>query len=494
MKKHLTYIFILMLLQVPAAIAQCPNDNTAYLSGPAPTTVGASVYAPQTWGGDYNILTGMQAGYTYEISTCASPTFDSEITIYPASGGAAVGYDDDGCGTMGGPSKIMFTPAATGDYHILLDEYNCIDNQIDMEMQIKLISTGGVVNPGSLVIPVVVHVVYKNATENVSVSQIMSQIDALNRDYRKTNPDFSNAPGAFQPLGADMDITFCLASIDPNGNPTTGITTTSTTVQGFSQSTEPKSTATGGKDNWNPNKYLNLWVCDLSSSLLGYATFPTDLASDPDKDGVVIDYTYFGTIGTSTSPFDKGRTATHEVGHWLNLRHIWGDANCGDDFVSDTPEQQGPNGQCPSFPKVTCSNGPNGDMFMNYMDYVDDACMVMFTTGQKQRANAAIASFRPGLATSGGCVTAINEVSGKSTFHAYPNPASNLVTVDLTGKGTGKYELRLYNMMGEEIRSHRTVAQGNSIFELSVENLPDGVYLMELRNSEKLMTKRLVVQ
>src|SRR5205085_7351896 len=139
-----------------------------------------------------------------------------------------------------------------------------------------------------------------------------------------------------------------------------------------------KYTANGGHDAWNRDQYLNIWVCDLSGKI-GYAQFPGGPAA---TDGVVIDYQAFGTLGTASIPFHLGRTATHEIGHWLNLRHIWGDANCGDDLVADTPTQQTDNGGCPSFPHVTCSNGPNGDMFMNYMDYVNDNCMNMFTAGQ----------------------------------------------------------------------------------------------------------------
>ncbi len=246
-------------------------------------------------------------------------------------------------------------------------------------------------------IPVVVHVVYSNATENVSEAQIFSQIAALNRDYRKQNSDVSNVPAAFSGLAADAEIEFCLASLDPNGQPTNGITRTFTNNSaGFGNPTPSvKSDATDGKSPWNTANYMNMWVCNLQGNLLGYAQFPS--GGSANTDGIVIDYMYFGTIGTATAPFNLGRTATHEVGHYLNLRHIWGDANCGDDNVSDTPTQQQSNNQCPAFPHVTCSNGPNGDMFMNYMDYVDDACMHMFTSGQKSRMVATLTSTRSSL-------------------------------------------------------------------------------------------------
>jgi Pregnancy-associated plasma protein-A/Secretion system C-terminal sorting domain/Fibronectin type III domain/Bacterial pre-peptidase C-terminal domain len=254
-------------------------------------------------------------------------------------------------------------------------------------------------------IPVVVHVVYNTTTENISDAQIQSQITVLNADFRKLNSDVANVPSAFSSLAADANIEFCLASTDPSGVATTGITRTSTTATSFSTNDGVKFSSSGGKNAWDATKYLNIWVCDISGGILGYAQFPGGSAS---TDGVVIDYQYLGTIGTATAPFNKGRTATHEVGHWLNLYHIWGDdgTGCtGSDSVSDTPNQADENYGCPAFPQVSCSNGTNGDMFMNYMDYTDDACMYMFSTGQASRMQALFASggFRASLLTSNGC-------------------------------------------------------------------------------------------
>lgn len=254
-------------------------------------------------------------------------------------------------------------------------------------------------------IPVVVHVVYNTTTENISDAQIQSQLTVLNHDFRRLNADAVNTPSVWSSVAADCEINFCLATTDPNGNPTTGITRTSTSTTSFSDNDAMKYNSSGGKDAWPASKYLNLWVCDLGTQLLGYAQFPGGPAA---TDGVVVHYKYFGTIGTATAPFNKGRTATHEVGHWLNLYHIWGDdgSSCsGSDNVSDTPNQADENYGCPTFPTVSCSNGPNGDMFMNYMDYTDDACMNMFTQGQKLRMAAVLATggARASLSTSNGC-------------------------------------------------------------------------------------------
>jgi len=253
-----------------------------------------------------------------------------------------------------------------------------------------------------ITIPVVVHVVYNTSTENISTSQIQSQIDVLNEDFRRLNADASNTPAGFLPVAADCEIEFCLASVDPNGNSTTGITRTSTSQSSFGTNDGVKYSSSGGIDAWNTSEYLNIWVCDISGGILGYAQFPGGPAS---SDGVVCDYAYFGNTGTATPPYNLGRTATHEVGHWLNLRHIWGDSNCGNDYCNDTPTQSSSNYGCPSYPSTSsCSgNGSYGDMFMNYMDYTNDNCMNMFSLDQKTRMINAINTYRSGLLNSPGC-------------------------------------------------------------------------------------------
>lgn len=227
---------------------------------------------------------------------------------------------------------------------------------------------------GTVTIPVVVHIVYNTSAENISDAQIMSQMTILNEDFRRTNSDADNVWSQ----AADSEIEFCLATRDPNGNATTGITRTYTTRSSFSSNDAVKFDSNGGKDAWPASDYLNVWVCDLNG-LLGYAQFPGGSAS---TDGVVCDYAAFGNTGSAAAPFDLGRTATHEVGHWLNLRHIWGDGGCSvDDFVSDTPVSDASNGGC-AIGHVSCGTT---DMVQNYMDYSDDACMNLFTQGQKDR-------------------------------------------------------------------------------------------------------------
>ena len=269
--------------------------------------------------------------------------------------------------------------------------------EIEAQTQ-RFIAQQGVNDRVVYTIPVVVHVVWNTASENISDAQVQSQIDVLNEDFRRLNSDANNTWSQ----AADSELEFCLASIDPNGNATTGITRRQTTVSSFASNDNMKFFSSGGQDAWPTGDYLNIWVCDLSSGLLGYAQFPGGPAS---TDGVVIDYAYFGRGGSANAPFDLGRTATHEVGHWLNLRHIWGDGGCNvDDFVSDTPTSDNPNYGCPTG-HVSCSST---DMIENYMDYTDDGCMNLFTQGQKSRMRALFGAggSRASLLSSNGCSSA----------------------------------------------------------------------------------------
>ena len=273
-------------------------------------------------------------------------------------------------------------------YQRFVDYENLLQNQL---------LNSRTVPSGIITIPVVVHVVYYNSTQNITDARINEQIQVLNEDFRRLNADRTNTPAAFSSVAADVQIEFKLAKIDPNGNPTTGITRTPTPTNGFSASTNNvKSSITGGINPWNTQKYLNIWVCNLTSpsGIMGYSSSPVDFATYPNLDGVVIHYNYFGKTGTS-APYNKGRTTTHEVGHWLDLRHIWADnPSCSvDDGVADTPVQSAyttsyhPN--CPSFPRYdACTTTSPGVMFMNFMDYTDDGCMNLFTNGQKTRMRA----------------------------------------------------------------------------------------------------------
>ena len=235
-------------------------------------------------------------------------------------------------------------------------------------------------------IKTVVNVVYKTPDQNISDAQIKSQFKAMNKDFRATNPDRSQTPTPWKGLVSDVRLQFKLVKV----------TRTKTTKSGFGVDDAVKKASTGGIAPFSPKTHLNLWVCALTGGLLGYAQFPGGPTA---TDGVVINYRAFGTMGAAEAPFDKGRTATHEIGHYFNLRHIWGDTpDCsGSDMVADTPNCAGPNFGIPTWPVVTCNNGPNGDMFMNYMDYTDDKAMFMFTAQQVIRMGTALDTLRSGL-------------------------------------------------------------------------------------------------
>jgi hypothetical protein len=276
-------------------------------------------------------------------------------------------------------------------HHRLLErdpEFRVRQAELERKVHNRL-AAGTSVRQAVTTVPVVVHVVYKTADEKITAAQVKSQIAALNKDYRATNPDKSRVPTVWKGLVTDARVQFALATRNPAGKKTSGILYVPTRQTSFPDDDSVKAKARGGSDGWPSARYLNVWVCSLGGGLLGYAQFPGGPAKTA---GILILNSAFGTTGTATAPFHLGRTATHEVGHWLNLRHIWGDTeDCsGTDFVADTPNAQHPNYGRPSFPHVSCQNGPNGDMFMNYMDYVDDDAMVMFTAQQVVRMQASL--------------------------------------------------------------------------------------------------------
>jgi uncharacterized lipoprotein YajG len=225
-------------------------------------------------------------------------------------------------------------------------------------------------------IPVVVNVLYKTTSQNISLTQIQSQIDVLNADFAGSNSDY-NASNPYDGVKAgNTNIRFVI------DNTATDIIRKKTNKTSWQLNDAMKKSTQGGINPTSPTTKLNIWVCNLTSGYLGYAQFPGGAAA---TDGVVIDDNAFGTTGTATAPFNKGRTATHEVGHWLNLRHIWGDATCGNDQVGDTPLHNTANYGCPAAGHRSTCTGTPLEMTMNYMDYTDDACMYMFSAGQKTR-------------------------------------------------------------------------------------------------------------
>ena len=247
----------------------------------------------------------------------------------------------------------------------------------------KLMASGGWLRTaGTINVPVIVHVLYNTAAENISDAQIASQLDVLNEDYNLKNKDNTQVPSLFSNLKADVGVQFTLAKTIRK----------KVSRKSWAPNDGMKFSKNGGDDAVDPARNLNIWVCNLGQNLLGYAQFP---GGNPATDGVVILYAAFGRTGTLITPYDRGRTASHEVGHWMNLRHIWGDATCGDDLVDDTPQHTTANFGCPAYPHYNSCTDHAVEMTMNYMDYTDDPCMYMFSNGQKSRMLAVFAAGGP---------------------------------------------------------------------------------------------------
>ena len=293
----------------------------------------------------------------------------------------------------------------------------------------------------SYIVPVVVHVIYHTANQNLSDQQVQSQIDVLNEDYNRINADTLNTPDVFKPVAGSVSVKFCLAAYDPDGNETNGITRTSTDVSAFYLGDSMKSTALGGDDPWPATKYLNIWTCNLSNGVLGYSTIPSG-GPPPENDGVVIRYNAFGREGVLKPPFTKGRTCTHEVGHWLGLDHTFSGGCSDGDGCNDTPPEESAVYGCPTFPHISCNNGPDGDMFMDYMDYTDDGCMNMFTQCQAGKMTTTLED--PDLrlsiqSSSGGCQGVNYNLDASISTIAYPTDSvfqqGFVPQVQLTNRG-----------------------------------------------------------
>jgi len=350
---------------------------------------------------------------------------------------------------------------------------------------------------GAITIPVVFHVVYRTSGENIPDQRLLDQLQVLNDDYRKLNADAVNIPSAWQSIAADCEVNFCLAVRDPQGNATTGITRTLTSTVSFSMNNNVKFTSTGGKDIWDRNKYLNIWVCNLSGGLLGYAQFPGGPSA---TDGVVLNYRYVGTTGAQ-APYNKGRTATHEVGHWLNLLHIWGDdgGSCSQsDGATDTPNQGDENYTCHAPGTVitdNCATSAPGIMWMNYMDYTDDACMYMFTNNQKTRVQTALNGSRSSILTSNGCTpVSVPELRLAAAFNVYPSPSTGQFTLDLGNSHTQQLELEVFDMLGRSMYHKNFDAITETKLKLDLAALASGVYFIQADNGTDKVLRKVTIQ
>jgi hypothetical protein len=378
-------------------------------------------------------------------------------------------------------------------------EYFLQQKNLQQALQIPSSAAGTSTGSASNVIriPVVVHIIYNNASQNISDAQVKSQIDALNRDFRLQNSDAANIPSYFKSLAADVEIEFVLATADERGRATNGIVRKQTSMPDWGMDDRIKQSAKGGNDAWDSKSYLNIWVGNMRS-VLGYSSVP---GGDAKLDGVVISTAAFGTINTA-APYNLGRTAVHEVGHWLGLKHIWGDAACGDDLVEDTPKQGTYTTGCPSAPKSTCSN-TNGDMYMNYMDFTNDACLNMFTQGQKQRMRNVFASGGPRntiLSSKGLFEPWLEEayfpeepkVTAVAQLQLYPNPAAGDVVLKFNSESDADWvgkEVSLLNMNGVLVQKIQLTSKMQKI---NVAALKPGIYFLQGNNGSQKIFEKIV--
>ncbi|MCH2230596.1 MAG: T9SS type A sorting domain-containing protein [Crocinitomicaceae bacterium] len=369
-------------------------------------------------------------------------------------------------------------------------------------------------------IPVVVHIVYNSPEQNLADSVIYNQLEILNKDYNRLNADTVNMRSDFDIVKGNPQINFTLAQIDENGAPTTGITRTSTATTSFgsfafftgdfSDLEKVKSTVDGGHDPWDQSRYLNIWVCNMSinilgqetTALLGYATPPAGLPNWPVgsvpnlNDGVVIQFQAFGSnnpniLDAGNGPINvKGRTAIHEVGHYLGLRHIWGDGDCNEqDGIDDTPNADAQSNQDCDFIKNTCIDNIQGvdlpDMVENYMDYSEETCQNSFTQGQVDLMHGVLENERYNLVYNNPAgLTEINAFE----FNLYPNPASNKFTV----KSMEKIErIQLISITGQTLR---TIDVNSTSAIINTDDLTTGLYYIIIASeNQQTMSESLVI-
>ncbi len=358
------------------------------------------------------------------------------------------------------------------------------------EAEQKKINSASRIFTGVVKIPVVVHNLYHLPEEKISDAQVMSQIEALNTYFRKRNADTAGIPSYFRSLAADCEIEFQLAISDPRKRSTSGIIRKYTPVTSWGPDDKVKFSTEMGDDAWDSKSYLNIWVCNIDK-YAGYAAVP---GSDAAKDGIVISYKSFGVI--SSGSYGMGKTAVHEVAHWLGLKHIWGDAYCGDDGIDDTPKQASYTTGCPSAIRITCGNAPYGDMYMNFMDLTNDLCLKMFTTGQKEKMRS---FFEPGgvreslLNSKGLNMPLISEIPVPTEDpkwlepKLYPNPATNELKLDLA------YDIRwigekifVTNIVGQNVINLTVTSKSQAV---DISKLQPGTYFLAAKRTDGLSMK-----
>ena len=344
-------------------------------------------------------------------------------------------------------------------------------------------------------IPVVIHILYHTPDQNVAKEAIDIMMNALNRDFNKRNSDTVNIPTAFKPYAVAMGFEFKLATMDAWGVATTGIVRKYTPVHYWLSDDKVKFSSSYGDDAWDSKSYLNIWLCNLQD-VLGYSTLP---GMDAKKDGVVISFEDIKNARGTSPTVNDSRTVVHEVGHWFNLYHVWGDGYCGDDKVDDTPKQGTYTPGCPSGARMSCGNNSTGDMYMNFMDFTDDVCMNMFTRGQRKRARALfdLGGPRRSILFSKGLDISQVEAAPRPDFYpkwlnaqVYPNPATSFLNVyfEYDERWVGK-KLEILDMNGKVVLNMIINAKNQKI---DISGLNAGVYFISAKKDDEKLNGKFV--
>ncbi len=354
-----------------------------------------------------------------------------------------------------------------------------------------------------ITINVVVHVVWNESEEMISEDQVLSQIEVLNEDFRMLNTslDLVTFP-PFVSILADMELEFQLALVDPNGNPTNGINYVQTEVDNIaSKYAEGKRRIChddlGGADAWCYHNYLNIWVGAFDGGVLGEASFPGQEIAHPEEDGIRISYKAFGRTANLEAPYNLGRTLTHEIGHYFNLFHPWGQSSAeppnldctGDDGIEDTPKQAF-NYRNTCFLTIHQSCG-TPDLHFNFMNYTDDACMAMFTQGQKEMVTSTIMVSRPGLLNSSACSVAVDDVEQDFSMRVFPNPANEVIQISIPLEGREDFFFWITDVYGKRVVEKKQLQPGNNLITLG--NLKNGFYLVTLSDNQRFFTEKIAI-
>lgn len=357
--------------------------------------------------------------------------------------------------------------------------------------------TEGALSRVVLTIPVVIHIIHNSEAigedANISEQQALSLLTRLNEDFRKTNADTLDQSSPFYSDQADTEIEFCLATQDPNGDPTSGIERYDFDQEGWS--IKEIDSLVKPATIWDRYSYMNVWSINLddpdSPGVDGYGTFPTSTTDT--TDGIVILYTAYGELVDG-----KSIVGTHEVGHYLNLFHIWGDniPDCGDDQVSDTPPTDNSNEGCPDFPhnpNNSCGSDANGEMFMNYMDYSDAECTVMFTNGQKDRMQATLMTLRSSLLSSSACnvISSTDNSAPLAGLKVFPNPSKGTYRIDIPDFTAQQLvHLSVFDISGAKLQDSWVPSSSQVVIELT--DLPEGVYFLRATHKSNSVTTKLI--